>query len=151
MALPRVIKFNGGTTVYKVFDNFVPNPCPISLKSTWWPSSEHYFQAQKFAGTPHEDEVRQTQDPFIAKQKGRTYPLRDDWEQVKEGVMRDAVYAKFSQHEDLKKTLLSTNDAEIIEDAPDQYWGNGGNGSGKNRLGVILVQVREELKKAQTE
>ena len=61
--------------------------------------------------------------------------------------MLEAVRAKFSQHEDLKLILLGTGDAKLIEHTEnDSYWGDGGDGSGKNRLGQILMQVRVELR-----
>ncbi len=66
---------------------------------------------------------------------------------MKDNIMREAVMAKFSQHEDLKSLLLSTGDAHIIEHTEnDAYWGDGGDGSGKNMLGKILVETRERLK-----
>ena len=73
--------------------------------------------------------------------------------------MKKCQLAKFSQHNDLKKILLDTENAEIIEDNADgkhisflnliftdSYWGNGPDGSGKNMLGKILMEVRNELK-----
>jgi ribA/ribD-fused uncharacterized protein len=61
--------------------------------------------------------------------------------------MREAVLAKFRSHPDIRETLLSTGDEEIIENAPgDYYWGVGANGSGKNMLGRILMDVRDELR-----
>ncbi|KKL76505.1 hypothetical protein LCGC14_2044250, partial [marine sediment metagenome] len=75
------------------------------------------------------------------------YPLRRDWESIKEGVMYDAIKAKFTQHEDLREILLSTGDAKIIENSPiDKYWGCGKKGTGKNRLGVLLMRLRNELR-----
>lgn len=74
-------------------------------------------------------------------------PLRDDWEQVKDDIMLYAVYQKFSQNSVLKDLLLSTNDLEIVEHTVnDSYWGDGGDGSGKNMLGQILMRVRLMLK-----
>lgn len=35
----------------------------FTLKGFWWPTSEHYFQAQKFAGTEHEEAVRRARTP----------------------------------------------------------------------------------------
>jgi len=61
--------------------------------------------------------------------------------------MKEAVYAKFSQHEDLKEILLSTENKKIVEHAPDSCWGDGMDGKGQNRLGHVLVQVRQELQK----
>lgn len=61
--------------------------------------------------------------------------------------MYEAVYAKFTQHDELKKLLLSTGYAILIEHTPhDKYWGGGGDGSGKNKLGKILMKVRNELR-----
>ena len=61
--------------------------------------------------------------------------------------MRVAVRAKFEQHEELAAKLLSTGNSKLIEKTSgDYYWGCGTNGTGKNMLGVILMQVREELR-----
>jgi N-glycosidase YbiA len=107
------------------------------------------YQAQKFAGTPHEEEIRQANSPMIAARLGRSRkrPLRRDWESVKDTVMREAVLAKFTQHADVRAILLGTGDAEIVEHTTnDSYWGDGGDGTGKNKLGQILMSVREELR-----
>jgi ribA/ribD-fused uncharacterized protein len=73
--------------------------------------------------------------------------MRPDWEAVKDDVMRSVVRAKFTQHPELKQTLLSTGSANIVEHtANDSYWGDGGDGSGRNMLGRILMEVREELR-----
>jgi ribA/ribD-fused uncharacterized protein len=62
--------------------------------------------------------------------------------------MRTAVRAKFTQHKSLQETLLSTGDAILVEHTVnDSYWGDGGDGTGKNMLGKILVEIRDELKK----
>jgi hypothetical protein len=62
--------------------------------------------------------------------------------------MYEVVQAKFTQHEELKVLLLSTGTATLIEHTEnDDYWGDGGDGSGKNKLGKILMQLREELQK----
>jgi ribA/ribD-fused uncharacterized protein len=90
-----------------------------------WPTSEHYFQAQKFVDTPHEEELRQTPTPMQVAEQGRSRnrPLRSDWQQVKDQVMYDAVFAKFDQHRDLKEILLQTNDALLVEHTTnDSYW-----------------------------
>lgn len=142
------IRFYSVREEYGCFSNFTPHP--IQLNGKRWPTSEHYFQAQKFAGTEREEEIRQAKSPMIAARMGRSrkHKLRSDWEQVKDSIMREAVLAKFSQHEDLRKILLATGNATIIEHTErDSYWGDGGDGSGKNMLGKILMSVREELRK----
>lgn len=144
---PAVIHFYSTTGDYGCFSNFSRHP--VFLKGKRWPTSEHYFQAQKFAGEPDEEEVRRANKPMLAAQMGRDRkrPLRRDWEAVKEQVMLDALRAKFTQHEELREILLGTGEAVLVEHtANDSYWGDGGDGSGKNRLGALLMRVREELR-----
>lgn len=142
-----VIHFYSARGDYGFFSNFSRHP--VFLKGKRWPTSEHYFQAQKFRGTEHEEAVRRCKTPRDAADTGRSrkLPLRRDWESVKDAVMLEAVRAKFTQHDDLKAELLATGDALLVEHTVnDSYWGDGGDGSGKNRLGQLLMQVRAELR-----
>jgi len=132
---------------YGAFSNFAP--FPFSLNARTWPTSEHYFQAQKFAGHPDEEEIRSAASPMIAARMGRSRqrPLRSDWERVKDDVMLDALRAKFGQHEDLRKLLLGTGELELVEHtSKDRYWADGGDGRGLNRLGILLMKLRSELR-----
>ena len=132
---------------YGCFSNFSRHG--ITLDGEFWPTTEHYFQAQKFAGTEHEKIVHDAKTPGDAARLGRDRQrrLRADWESVKDDIMRRAVKAKFEQHADIRQILLGTSDAEIIEKtSDDHYWGIGSRGDGKNMLGVILIEVREQLK-----
>jgi hypothetical protein len=62
--------------------------------------------------------------------------------------MRAALQAKFAQHPGLRSFLLQTGDAELIEHTKnDSYWADGGDGTGKNRLGQLLMELRTELRK----
>lgn len=142
-----VINFYSTTGEYGAFSNFSRHS--VFLKGKRWPTSEHYFQAQKFAGTPHEEAVRACKRPAEAAAMGRSrkLPLRRDWEGVKERVMLEALRAKFTQHDDLNALLLGTGDAVLVEHtANDSYWGDGGDGSGQNRLGHLLMRLRAELR-----
>src|SRR5579859_2608822 len=95
---------------YGCFSNFSPHG--VELDGAWWPTSEHYFQAPKFAGTPHADAVRLARSPKQTAEMGRDRkrPLRTDWEAVKDDVMRKAVRRKFETHVDLLATLLATGE-----------------------------------------
>jgi ribA/ribD-fused uncharacterized protein len=131
---------------YGCFSNFSAHG--FELDGLWWSTSEHYFQAQKFVGTPYVERIRQVSSPREAAHFGRKryLPLRLDWEQVKDDVMRNAVLRKFEIHDDIRAVLLATGDAEIIENAPDDYyWGCGSDGSGRNMLGQVLMQTRQIL------
>jgi N-glycosidase YbiA len=147
-----VINFYQTTGEYGCFSNFSRHS--VFLKGKQWRTTEHFFQAQKFHGTEHEEAVRLCKKPSEAAAMGRSrkLPLRRDWESVKENVMLEALRAKFTQHADLASILLGTGDAHLVEHTErDSYWGDGGDGSGRNRLGHLLMQVRDELRAAPAE
>eukprot|EP00250_Pteridium_aquilinum_P031348 c43462_g1_i1 orf=133-687(+) len=153
------INFYHQDSAYGCFSNFYRANIVIDGKT--WPTTEHYFQAMKFAG---EDEalaerIRALDKPGQAAAMGRNrnLPLRKDWDQDYVGadgkltrfkleVMRTALHAKFDQHADLRETLLATRGRRLVEKtSKDRYWGDGGDGSGKNMLGRLLVELRDVL------
>ena len=131
---------------YGEFSNFAPYP--IQLDGKTWPTTEHYFQAAKFEDESYREKIRKKNSPMQAARMGRdrSQKLRRDWESVKVGIMRAALEAKFAQHVDLKEKLLATSDAELVEHTEnDCYWADGGDGSGKNMLGILLMELRSKL------
>ncbi len=116
-------------------------------------SSEHFYVACKARDEADHEMLRN--HPFKGlKEAGRSITMRPDWENVKESVMMEALYAKFTQNEDLKQLLLDTGDREIIEGNTwhDQYWGSCScekhyKTDGKNMLGELLMALRARLKK----
>ncbi|WP_317735136.1 NADAR family protein [Escherichia coli] len=132
-----IINFYSTSDDYGDFSNFAA-----------WPTSEHYFQAQKFLDEKYREEIRRVSSPMVAARMGRdrSKPLRKNWESVKEQVMRKALRAKFEQHAELRALLLATAPAKLVEHTEnDAYWGDGGHGKGKNRLGYLLMELREQL------
>ena len=126
---------------------------PVTYNGLTYTNSEAAFHAQKTL----DENIRKefiTLNPSEAKKKGRILKLRSDWERVKFIVMYDIVKAKFSQNEDLKKKLLNTGREHLEEDTTgwhDNCWGNCRcekciHIKGKNKLGKILMRVREELR-----
>ena len=89
----QVINFYSVNDDYGEFSNFAHYP--IRLKGKTWPTSEHYFQAQKFKDRGHQEEIRKAKSPMIAARLGRDRKkkLRRDWESAKVNVMREAVMA----------------------------------------------------------
>ena len=121
----------------------------FGLDGKYWPTVEHYFQAMKFVGTGYEERVRRARTPKEAKRLGRnrSFTLRSDWEAVKVAIMKGAVLRKFETHQDIRQRLLATGERELVENAPsDYFWGCGADGSGKNMLGKILMEVRDALR-----
>lgn len=132
---------------YGCFTNFSPHG--FELDGDWWRTSEHYFQAQKFPGTPHAEEIQKLPTPREAFDRAHqlNHLVRPDWLQVRDSVMRKAVERKFEFNPDIRAVLLSTGDALLVENSPvDSYWGCGAGGKGKNMLGKILMEVREKLR-----
>jgi ribA/ribD-fused uncharacterized protein len=144
----ETIYFYSKTTAYYELSNFSPHG--FALDGAYWPTVEHYFQAQKFPSQPaYQDKIRQARSPKDAKALGRSrkVPLRPDWEEVKDEVMRRALRAKFLAHPELTALLLETGGRELIENAPsDYYWGCGRTGTGQNRLGSLLMELRAALR-----
>ena len=150
--MPEVIRFYSVADEYGEFSNFASYP--IRLEKRTWPTTEHYFQAMKFENRRDQDEIRETKSPMVAARKGRSRKrkLRKGWERSRVEVMRKALRAKFTQHEDLQELLLDTGDAEIVEHTQrDSFWGDGGDGSGTNMLGKLLMQIRDELAEEQSD
>lgn len=141
-----LIKFWTPNGYYGFLSNFYAAETVVD--SCVYPTNEHFFQSQKFIGTQHEIDIINSASPAESAKMGksREYPLRKDWEQVKEEIMRIGLRAKFRQHPELREKLLATGAEALIENSPyDYYWGIGKDGTGQNRLGVLLMQVRSEL------
>ncbi len=145
----ETINFYRTKDTYGDFSNFAS--FPIEIDGVRWPTSEHYFQGQKFVGQPFAEAIRNEISPMKAAQMARQQPgLRSDWDAVKEDVMRAALHAKFTQHRSLRALLLGTGDAILVEQTKnDSYWADGGDGTGKNRLGILLMELRSQLASAE--
>lgn len=131
---------------YGEFSNFAYYP--IRLKGKIWPTTEHYFQAQKSKENKLQEKIRRAKTPMLAARMGRNrkMKIRRDWESIKINVMYDALRAKFTQHDELREMLLSTGSSKLVEHTEnDAFWGDGGNGKGKNWLGKLLMKLREEF------
>ena len=143
------VKFYNSTDPYYEFTNFYR--APIELDGHRWPTTEHYFQAQKFIGTPYYDYIRSLASPkeafLVPRNLQASKWVRADWMSVKDDIMLKALRAKFTQNDHLKHILLDTKQRELVEHTSnDTYWGDGGDGSGQNKLGKLLMQVRTEIK-----
>jgi ribA/ribD-fused uncharacterized protein len=134
------------------FSNFSRHPFLLDGKT--WPSTEHYFQAQKFVITDPEwaHAIWSAPTPAISATMGRdrAHPMRADWDQVKYYVMLLALWAKFTQHRDCDALLMATGWRDIIEDTgkgpdDDHIWGDGSTGTGQNLLGKALMELRQSI------
>ncbi|MFA5994176.1 MAG: NADAR family protein [Parcubacteria group bacterium] len=142
------IRFLSKIEKWKDFSNLAPYP--IELDGETWRSSEHYYQFKKFEKTDlqYAQRIKNAHTPRDAKilsMENENYSAH--WEDIKVDVLRVAVRKKFESYSQLENLLLSTGDEELIEANPDDYfWGEGNDGSGKNMMGQLLMEVRAYLR-----
>lgn len=148
---------------YRWLSNF--HLCSIEYEGIIYPSTEHAYQAAK----SNDPEIRKQclemnckevkrwgrslgDEILYVDKQGAHMKLSKDWDtgptwgQKRVRVMYDINLYKYKNHPELKKKLLATGDAQLIEGNTwgDKFWGvcNGG----ANMLGKILMLIREELK-----
>lgn len=91
-------------------------------------------------------------NPIITQYLAEGVIIRPDWEIVKNDVMYEGVHQKFLQNRELAEELLATGIKQLVEHTGrDAYWGDGGDGSGRNMLGEILMKVRGALREGSIE
>lgn len=158
----RILFFKRDREIFGFLSNY--HDAPVTIAGETWRSTEFYYQAQKSHDPVYRDAIRNAtsadhakgigSDPTRSRKArkrswfhGRLEAMRADWHEVKGTVMETAVRAKFSQNPQLQAMLLATGDAEIIEDSThDPIWGIGRDGQGENRMGHLLMKVRQELR-----
>lgn len=126
---------------YAFLSNFWP--CQIAYDGLMFPSTEHAFQAQKCTALCDKLAVRDARTPGIAKKFARLLNRRPDWDLVKVEIMFALLQQKFSS-EPLYGMLRETGNQPLIEGNTwgDKFWGVY-NGVGQNKLGELLMTVRE--------
>lgn len=76
---------------------------------------------------------------------------RPDWDDVKVDIMREILRAKVQQHEYVRRKLLATGERELVENSwRDPFWGWGPNKNGLNILGKLWMEIRSELRAAES-
>lgn len=141
----KILRFDGD---HRYLSNFFD--APFVWKGKQWKTTEHAYQAMKATEEWQREYIRNLSSARDAKKEGKKVKIRSDWSAVKDFVMQEIVFEKFTQNKHLAKLLLETGDA-IIEEGNtwgDIYWGicPPDSGIGENKLGIILMYVREKLK-----
>lgn len=136
---------------FEYLSNFYPSK--FTLFDMTFENVEQYFQYMKamfFNDVETANKILQTSSPSIAKSLGREVENFDEyeWERTNVQIMYDGVLAKFLQNKDLADKLLQTDSSLLVEGNQwqDDYWGVV-NGEGQNNLGIILMQVRNILRR----
>lgn len=133
---------------YRYLSNFYHSPFE-DLKGNFYRTVEHFYQSHKSSKKRVQKWIRDSITPGEAKRRGKKVTLREDWNFKREEVMMEGLKLKFNTYPELKRRLVSTGDIELQE---GNYWGDDYWGvdlkvnEGKNRLGELLMELREELK-----
>lgn len=138
---------------YGVFSNLYKRA--IRFEGEDYPTAEHAYQAGKARKKSVRDWILSAPSPSLVAMAAHglyTWDIVEDWSAIKIERMRRVLRAKFSQHEDLKDLLLKTGEARLVEagktnNAVNRFWGEV-NGNGQNMLGVLLMEIRAELRGA---
>lgn len=143
------MKISEFTGKYKFLSNFYM--VPVTFDGIEYTCSEGAYMAQKTTDIVIRKQIAKMDNPGQIKKFGRTLKLRESWEAIKFHIMKDVVRAKFEQNPELKAQLLETGNA-VLEEGNwwgDIYWGvsPANSGCGDNRLGIILMMLRVEMRK----
>lgn len=125
---------------------------PIAFNGRSYATTEHLYQAFKTNDYTARELIINAETPNRAKRLGAKAVIREDWENVKISVMFQATLLKFTQHSEMHRKLMETDDNEIIEfnSWHDNFWGvcfceKCGSALGSNNLGLTLMHVRKKL------
>lgn len=131
---------------YKFLCNFALYP--VTYEGICYPTSEHAYQAAKFAPIKTKRHMANTLTPGQVKRVGQAPGIRYDWELVKVDIMREIVTLKFVQNPEIKVKLIATELEELVEGNTwnDTFWGQCPVGNGENNLGKVLMEVRARLR-----
>lgn len=140
---------------YGIFSNL--HKSPVTFEGRKYPTAEHAYQAGKARKQAVREWILNAPSPALVAMAAHglyTWDIVPNWSKTKFDRMRAVLRAKFSQHEDLKAALVSTGTCRLIESATvdnevNRLWGEV-NGKGKNMLGVLLMELREELQRMPT-
>jgi len=132
------------TMEYSFLSNFYP--CLIEFEGDIYRTLEHAYQAAKTHDPDERRKIREERKTGKAKRMGKRVTIREEWEQIKVKVMRELLKKKF-ENPQLRKLLLDTYPHDLVEGNTwgDTFWGEC-NGQGKNMLGILLMQIRSELR-----
>jgi ribA/ribD-fused uncharacterized protein len=115
-------------------------------------TSEAAYHYEKFVDATPEiaEQIRyapSAHEAFKIAERCKT-DRRRDWDNVKVDVMRAILRAKAQQHAYVRRKLLQTGDRLLVENSwRDPYWGWGPDRNGRNMLGRLWMEIREELRK----
>lgn len=141
----------------------------ITVNGITYSTVEHYYQAAKFEDVEYQKNIAAQNTPYKAKilanmqlkyqykwqlplnkiineHKMRGVKVRSDWSEIKDIIMYNGLVYKINQNPDVRSYLLQTKPKNLIESSPyDYYLGEGKDKNGLNKLGIMLMTIRNDL------
>lgn len=139
--MSRIVSFSGPNAFLSNF-----HLCEVAFEGKIYKSSEHAYMAAKTLDPDLREFIAQQTTPGRAKRAGDKIPLRPGWDDIRVHMMRTVLLSKFSNPE-LRERLQATAPHELIEGNShgDTFWGECPLGSGKNMLGKLLMEIRDDI------
>lgn len=136
---------------YGVFSNLFKRD--FVFEGVVYPTAEHAYQAGKARREAVRDWILSAPSPALVAMAAHglyTWDINPEWSKIKFSRMKSVLKEKYLQNPDLAETLISTGNARLVESTKtdnlvNRTWGEV-NGKGKNMLGILLMEVRSELK-----
>ncbi|MFA6227219.1 MAG: NADAR family protein [Candidatus Paceibacterota bacterium] len=126
----------------------------IEVGGILYPTVEHAYQCMRYTDKNIIEEIKSTHSPVKAWEVSTKYKELQipefKKEEYKREVMKKLMRLKALQHEEVRKALFNTNDQKIVKHIVtyppgDGFWDDGENGKGRNEVGKIWMEIREEL------
>lgn len=125
----------------------------VAFEGEIFSTSEHAYQAGKARKPAVRKWLMEAPSPALLAMAAHGlyyWDIAPGWSTTKFDRMRAVLRAKFSQHPDLRDLLMSTGEARLVESATvdnevNRLWGEV-NGVGRNMLGLLLMELRTELR-----
>ena len=142
--MEKILFYEGRWYFFSSFSAFM-----VRWRDSDWTTAEHAYQAAKFDDPDIVEKIRRARSAHDAKKIAHAHDEKRiaNWDDIKVGIMEGIVRAKLEQHPYIRRKLLETGKAEIVEDSPsDSFWGRGRDWKGENHLGKIWMKLRDETK-----
>lgn len=159
----KIVQVTGGiafSSEQAYLSNFYP--CDFNINGQSFDCAEKAYQYAKVMNLSAPEIARQIYDAKTLRAcKKLSHDMKPTaaWDRDKRGIMKVIVQEKFSKVDDIRAKLLSTGNDRLIEATSDGYWGAGaligskllknGKWTGRNELGMILGEVREDLRRTE--
>lgn len=134
--------------------------CDIRVMGQTFPSAEHAYKHTQAINAKRPDiasKIKNAAHAGVVKELAREIPFNPKWEGRKEEVMTKILYSKMDQSAPFRQALQETEGKILVGSAAgDFFWGSGlttqhtihtkpERWPGKNKLGLILQDLREKL------